>query len=280
MFSFSFQACAKTATSARSDKAIATWTPKLETALAAKNLTLGNPVFFRILKTQNGEAGGGKLQAYIESSDGTFTHFKSWEICTFSGALGPKEKQGDGQSPEGFYFVTPARLNPHSSYHLSFNLGYPNAFDRAHDRTGDFLMVHGDCVSIGCYAMTDEGIEEIYTLLVSALKGGQPFVRVHAFPFEMSQTNMDKHNTSPNYAFWKNLKEGWDHFEFTGRPPNVEVKDKRYVFDAATIERELCFQKIKQAYNNDITAFILDDRDCLEYLPDFVQTIRARTNPH
>ena len=93
-------------------------------------------------------------------------------------------------------------------------------------------MVHGDCVSIGYYAMTDEGIEEIYTLLQSALGGGQPFVRVHAFPFEMSDVNMDKFKDNPNYEFWKNLKQGWDHFEQTGRPPNVEVKEKRYVFGA------------------------------------------------
>jgi len=227
----SFTACAEAPKSARSDKAVMTWTPKLETALAAKNLTLGNPVFFRILKTQNGEPGDGELQAFIERADGTFVHFKSWDICTYSGMLGPKKKQGDRQSPEGFYFITPARLNPNSSYHLSFNLGYPNAFDRAHGRTGDFLMVHGDCVSIGCYAMTDTGIEEIYTLLKAALDGGQPFVRVHAFPFEMNAVNLEKYKSNPNYEFWKNLKQGWDHFEQTNRPPNVEVQDKRYVFE-------------------------------------------------
>jgi len=199
-------------------------------ALEAKNLSLGDPIFFRILKSQNGE-GDGELQAFIEGAEGKFVHFKSWDICTYSGALGPKKKQGDRQSPEGFYFVTPPRLNPNSSYHLSFNLGYPNAFDRAHGRTGDYLMVHGDCVSIGCYAMTDEEMEEIYTLLEAALHGGQSFVRVHVFPYEMSEANIDKLKSNPNYAFWANLKQGWDHFEQTSRPPNVTVKDKRYVFE-------------------------------------------------
>ena len=183
-------------------------------------------------------------------------------------------KQGDRQSPEGFYFVTPASLNPNSSYHLSFNLGYPNAFDRAHGRTGDYLMVHGDCVSIGCYAMTDEGIEEIYTLLQAALGGGQPFVGVHAFPFEMSKDNLDKFKDNPNYEFWQNLKQGWDLFEHTARPPNVEVKDKRYYFEGA-IERELCFQQIKAAYDNDVTWFRIDDRKCLEYLPSYVESVRS-----
>lgn len=224
-------ACADSSVSARSEKAVSSWMPKLEAALKTKKLSLGAPVFFRILKTKDGEAGRGELQAFVENSTGSFVFFKSWDICTYSGALGPKLKQGDRQSPEGFYFVTPARLNPNSSYHLSFNLGYPNAFDRAHGRTGDYLMVHGDCVSVGCYAMTDEGIEEIYTLLQSALGGGQPFVRVHAFPFEMSEANMDKFKDNPNYEFWKNLKQGWDHFERTGLPPNVTVKDKHYAFE-------------------------------------------------
>ena len=214
------------------------------------------------------------MQAFVENSNGIFIFFKSWDICTYSGALGPKLKQGDRQSPEGFYFVTPARLNPNSSYHLSFNLGYPNAFDSAHGRTGDYLMVHGDCVSIGCYAMMDDGIEEIYTLLQAALNTGQPFVRVHIFPFEMSDVNMDKFKDNPNYEFWKNLKQSWDHFEQTARPPNVEVKDKRYVFQSS-IEQESCFQQIKQAYDNDVTWFRIDDRKCLEYLPSYVESVRS-----
>ena len=266
--------CAEMPKSARSEKAIYSWTPKLETALEAKKLSLGAPVFFRILKTKDGQAGTGELQAFVENSNGRFVFFKSWDICTYSGALGPKLKQGDRQSPEGFYFVTPASLNPNSSYHLSFNLGYPNAFDRAHGRTGDYLMVHGDCVSIGCYAMTDEGIEEIYTLLQAALGGGQPFVGVHAFPFEMSKDNLDKFKDNPNYEFWQNLKQGWDLFEHTARPPNVEVKDKRYYFEGA-IERELCFQQIKAAYDNDVTWFRIDDRKCLEYLPSYVESVRS-----
>ena len=122
-------------------------------------------------------------------------------------------------------------MNPHSSYHLSFNLGYPNAYDRAHGRTGDFLMVHGKCVSIGCYAMTDQGIEEIYTLMNAAFEGGQPFVRVHIFPFVMSDENLAAHDTDNNIDFWKNLKQGWDAFEQYQRPPNVEVVSKAYSFD-------------------------------------------------
>lgn len=232
--SLSLTACAESPKSSRSEKTIAVWTPKLTFELKEKNLSLGAPIFFRIVKTKKDEAGTGELQAFVQTKDGKFAFFKSWDICTYSGELGPKKKQGDRQSPEGFYFVTPGRLNPNSSYHLSFNLGYPNAFDRAHGRTGDFLMVHGDCVSIGCYAMTDEGIEEIYTLLQSALDGSQPFVRVHIFPFEMKDETLGRYKDNPNYAFWKNLKEGWDYFEENNTPPNVSIVSERYVFEHAS----------------------------------------------
>ena len=198
----------------------------------APNLDAGEELFLRIIKTVPGNSDG-ILEAYAGAPGEAFAHIGTWDICAWSGKLGPKRKQGDRQAPEGFYFVTPSAMNPNSRFHLSFNLGYPNAFDRAHGRTGDFLMVHGDCVSIGCYAMTDEGIEEIYALMEQAFAGGQPFVRVHAFPFPMTDANLERHARNPNHAFWENLKEGWDAFEATNRPPNVEVEDGRYVFEDA-----------------------------------------------
>lgn len=215
----------------RSQKAETRFAAPLAVELKSKNLALGAPVFLRITKTQSLADKQGTLEAFVENDKGDFVLFKTWDICTYSGELGPKLKQGDGQSPEGFYFVKPGQMNPYSTYHLSFNLGYPNAFDRSHGRTGNYLMVHGDCVSIGCYAMTDKGIEEIYTLLGAALNGGQPFVRVHVFPFPMTDENLKAHETNKNIAFWKNLKTGWDWFENKNRPPNVNVAQKRYIFD-------------------------------------------------
>jgi murein L,D-transpeptidase YafK len=144
--------------------------------------------------------------------------------------LGPKQKKGDWQSPEGFYFVRGSQLNPFSQFHLAFNLGYPNRYDRAHGRTGSALMVHGDCVSAGCFAMTDEQIDEIYTLAEAALKNGQPYFKVHIFPFRMTAENMKKHRNSPWLAFWDNLKEGYDLFEKYHYPPETSVRNKRYVF--------------------------------------------------
>lgn len=191
-----------------------------------------NPIFIRIIKT-TAERDKGVLEIWEQDENGRFALGQTFDICTWSGALGPKLREGDGQSPEGFYFIKPSSLNPNSTYHLSFNLGFPNSYDRAHDRTGSFLMVHGDCVSIGCYAMTDEGIEEIYADVEAAFAGGQAFIRVHIFPFEMTEANIADYAGNPNIAFWRNLKTGWDWFERERVPPNVTVSNKSYQFEAA-----------------------------------------------
>lgn len=197
----------------------------LTSDLEQAGLHLGAPVFLRILKTE------AELEAWVRGDDGRYVLFRTWPICTFSGDLGPKQAQGDRQAPEGFYFVPPGRMNPLSSFHLSFDLGYPNAFDRSHGRTGAWLMVHGSCVSIGCYAMTDPVIEQVWTLMQSALAAGQPFVRVHAFPFRMTEENLAVHADSEWAAFWSDLAVGWRAFEDTMVPPNVRVAGGRYVFD-------------------------------------------------
>jgi murein L,D-transpeptidase YafK len=218
------------ASSERSETAINRWTPYLEQTLAEKSLTLGSEVFLRLTKVTSPEDRRGYLEAFVRWEEGDFLLYKRWPICTYSGKLGPKLKEGDGQSPEGFYFVTPRQMNPNSTYHLSFNLGFPNIYDRSHNRTGSFLMVHGNCVSIGCYAMTNEGIEEIYTLMSAAYDGGQDFIHVHIFPFPMTEENMATYENNPNIQFWKNLKSGWDKFEKDNRPPDVSVENRRYVF--------------------------------------------------
>ncbi|MEE9347002.1 MAG: L,D-transpeptidase family protein, partial [Robiginitomaculum sp.] len=202
----------------------------------AQDLKLGAPVFLRIIKTNPDGAGyrGGRIEAFVQKKEGgAFTLFKTYDICAYSGRLGPKTQQGDNQAPEGFYFVTPSAMNPYSSYHLSFNLGYPNAYDRSHGRTGNYLMVHGKCGSIGCYAMGNAGVEEIYTLMSAAFAGGQSFVRVHAFPFDMSPAALARHKDSAHAAFWANLKQGWDAFELAHIPPDTRVENGRYIFENA-----------------------------------------------
>jgi murein L,D-transpeptidase YafK len=194
--------------------------------LAGKDLEFGAPIFIRIFKKER------LLEVWLKK-DISFKLFKAYPICTYgSGGLGPKIRQGDGKAPEGFYFVTPSRLNPVSNFHLSFNLGYPNSYDIHHGRTGSALMVHGNCVSIGCYAMTDSGIEEIFTLADAAFRKGQSFFRVHIFPYKMTTENMEKYKENAWYGFWSNLKDGYDFFENNNRiPPNVEVRNGKYVFE-------------------------------------------------
>jgi murein L,D-transpeptidase YafK len=196
-------------------------TPALTRDLKKQSLAIGSPLFIRIFKQEK------QLQLWVKKEN-QFVLFRTYPICTYSGNLGPKTKQGDNQAPEGFYRVGLGQLNPASSYHLSFNLGYPNAYDRAYQRTGDFLMVHGNCVSIGCYAMGDENIEEIYTLMEAALRKGQSKVDVHIFPFDYDSTQL-KWQTSPWASFWKNLEQAYRAFNAKKVPPAISVKDERYV---------------------------------------------------
>lgn len=215
----------------RSRKAIEEASRRLAPLLEKEGLRLGSPVFLRIFKEES------VLEVWVqERRDGRFALFRTYPICTFSGTLGPKQREGDRQSPEGFYLVPPAALNPNSNFHLSFNLGYPNAFDLAHGRTGSFLMVHGDCVSVGCYAMTDLVIEEIHTLVDAALRNDQESFPVHIFPFRMTPANLARHESSEWFSFWSNLKEGYDLFERDRRPPAVQVREGRYVFGAQDLE--------------------------------------------
>jgi len=194
----------------------------LKPMLEEKRIPLGAPLFIRIFKKT------AELEVWMKDEAGQWQLFQNYPICYFSGNLGPKLKEGDLQSPEGFYRVSKSQMNPKSSYHLSFNLGYPNRFDRANGRTGSYLMVHGNCVSIGCYAMTDEKIEEIYTLASAAFKGGQKTFQVHVFPFRMGEENMQEHAGSKWADFWQNLKQGYDFFEENKRLPKITVSDKRY----------------------------------------------------
>lgn len=191
--------------------------------LADNGVMAGSPLFIRVFKKEE------EMELWLHSPYG-YVPFKTYEICSWSGKLGPKLKTGDKQAPEGFYMVSASQMNPNSKYHLSFNLGYPNAYDRAHRRTGAHLMVHGGCSSAGCYAITDEQVQEIFSLARDSFKHGERQFPVHAFPFRMTKENMKAHKASKWYDFWVNLKQGYDHFERHRRPPIVGVKNKRYVF--------------------------------------------------
>jgi murein L,D-transpeptidase YafK len=195
--------------------------------MAAKNMDKESPILARIYKEES------EMEIWKKNRDGEYALLKTYPICRWSGDLGPKKKEGDRQAPEGFYTITPGQMNPNSNYYLAFNTGFPNTYDRAMGYTGSELMVHGDCSSRGCYAMTDEQIQEIYALARESFFGGQKAFQLQAYPFRMTALNMAKHRNNPNFAFWKMLKEGHDHFEATHQEPKVAVCDRHYVFDAA-----------------------------------------------
>ena len=209
-------------TTPRSRAIVEARTPELSEALAAKGLELGDAVYLRLTKDP------AVLTAYVANEEGVYAPFRSWPVCAFSGKLGPKLAEGDMQAPEGFYAIAPAQMNPASSFHLSFDLGYPNAYDRANGHTGSYLMVHGNCVSVGCYAMTDDAIEEVWTLMQAALDHGQDAVPVHIFPFPMTAANLQRHAGDPNESFWRSLAPAWAEFEETGQIPVVRVAGREY----------------------------------------------------
>lgn len=189
-----------------------------------KGMAVESPILVRIYKEES------ELEVWKQDRSGRFALLKTYPICRWSGALGPKRKQGDRQAPEGFYTITPGQMNPKSSYYLAFNLGFPNAYDRSHGYSGAFLMVHGDCSSSGCYSMSDEQMAEIYALGREAFLGGQKSFQVQALPFRMTALNLAKHRSNPSMAFWRMLKEGTDQFEVTRLEPRVDVCSGRYVF--------------------------------------------------
>ena len=190
--------------------------------LGKKGMRPEAPIFVRVFKEES------ELEIWKQRDDGHFYHFKTYPICNWSGDLGPKLLQGDRQAPEGFYAIHKNQMNPNSQFHLAFNLGYPNNFDRAHGRTGSALMVHGKCRSAGCYAMTDALIEEIYALARDQFTDTQETFQVHAFPFRMTAENMARHKTSKWYPFWQTLKEGYDYFEASRQLPPIAICERRY----------------------------------------------------
>ena len=194
--------------------------------LQQKKMPKYSPIVVRIFKEE------AELEVWKQDTTGRFQILKTYPICRWSGDLGPKFWEGDRQAPEGFYSITPGLMNPNSSYYLAINTGFPNSFDKANNRAGSLLMIHGDCASSGCYAMTDEQISEIYSLARNAFLGGAPSFQVQAYPFRLTPANLARHRNSPNLAFWEMLKIGNDHFETTHLEPRVNVCNRLYVFDA------------------------------------------------
>jgi murein L,D-transpeptidase YafK len=192
--------------------------------MAAKHTTPAAPLVIRTYKKE------AELEVWKLNTDGRYVYIKTFPICRWSGQLGPKQRAGDRQTPEGFYPIGPKQMNPNSHYYLSFDTGFPNAYDKAHGATGSAVMVHGTCSSMGCFAMTDKEVGEIYAIAREALKGGQPAFQMQVYPFHMTAKNMALYRSDPNIAFWNQLKEGSDRFESTGEMLQTSVLGGRYAF--------------------------------------------------
>jgi murein L,D-transpeptidase YafK len=203
----------------------------LALALAERGVSPSDPIYIRVFKEES------ELELWKARADGTYVHVKTYPICTLSGRLGPKQRYADYQAPEGFYGFTQRLMNPRSSYHLSFDIGYPNALDRSLGRTGDLIMVHGRCKSVGCFAMTDAPMEEIYAFARDAFAGGQIEIPVHSFPFRPTEANLSRHAEHRFAATWEPLRHAFDDFEATRRVPAIAMCGQRYVVNGVTADR-------------------------------------------
>lgn len=197
---------------------------QLAERLADKGLAAGSAIFIRVFKAES------ELEVWMQKGD-RFEHFATYPICHWSGTLGPKVSEGDKQSPEGVYTVTQRQLHMIGRHPRSLNLGFPNALDRQFQRTGSYILIHGGCGSVGCFAMTNPVIEEIFSLSQAALKNGQEAIQVHAFPFRMTEDNMRAFALHEWYDFWRNLKDVYDNFEQSRRLARVSVCEGRYWID-------------------------------------------------
>ena len=207
-----------------SERSLTAWRNQaawLAERLGKRGLRIGNAVHIRIFKQTR------ELELYIQRDD-RFELYRTFPICEMSGTLGPKRFEGDYQAPEGFYSVRPERMHPHSDFHLAFNVGYPNAHDRARNRTGANIMIHGGCASNGCFAMSDYYMEQLYVLAEAAFRNGQRQIGVEIYPFRMSEANLRAHAGSRWIRFWETLKPLHDHFEAHRRPALVHAGARGY----------------------------------------------------
>ncbi|MBB5073705.1 murein L,D-transpeptidase YafK [Bartonella callosciuri] len=201
---------------------------EIQNRMVLHNINPYAPIMMRFFKEEN------VAEIWKQSRSGPFVLVARYGICKWSGQLGPKYKEGDLQTPEGFYTISANQMNPYSKYYLSFNIGFPNLYDQAHGRTGSNLMVHGSCFSAGCYSMSDKNMAQIYAFARDAFRGGQKEFQLQAFPFRMTDATMARYSSHPHYKFWVMLKEGYDFFEKNRTPPTVDVYEKRYVFNRVT----------------------------------------------
>jgi murein L,D-transpeptidase YafK len=195
---------------------------RLDERLRAQDLAEGRPIYIRIFKAES------ELELWMQNGKGTFSRLATYPICHWYGSLGPKLKEGDKQSPEGFYRVGAPQTRLVGRWRKAFNLGFPNLHDQRLNRTGSYILIHGGCSSVGCFAMTDPVQDEIYRLATAALAKGQERFSVHVFPFRMTAENMQRYAGHAGSDTWADLKPAYDSFERTHVPPRIALCGLRY----------------------------------------------------
>lgn len=245
--------------------------------LAKMNVSMSSPIMMRLFKEE------AVMEVWKANAQNRYVLVATYPLCAWSGQLGPKKKEGDRQAPEGFYDVTPGRMNPNSSFYLSFDMGYPNKYDRAYGRTGTNLMIHGACSSAGCYAVSDAAVLQVYAFARDAFKGGQKSFQIQAFPFRMTAENMAKRRSSENFEFWQNIKVGYDQFELTRRPPVVDVCNKKYVFNqvkgcgsGTSPELKMSYQSYEKSYDAAFNAATAKFPATWQDTPEFERKAQER----
>ena len=201
-------------------------TPLLRAELSALGLKIGDPVFLRVFKESR------ELELWLHPVKGdSWVFYKTYPLCAVSAEPGPKTNS-EAAGPEGFYYATSRQLRTNGGK-LAIDLGFPNTCDRQNKRTGHPARIEGGCDPKGSYAAGDPAMEEIVTLVRAALGNGQPYFRIHCFPFRMTDGRMNKELAAKAkwLDFWANLKEGYDYFEVLHRPPNTTVKNAKYLFE-------------------------------------------------
>lgn len=188
-----------------------------------KGLTLGSAVFIRVYKQTS------EMELWVQQG-ARYVHFKTYGICRWSGGLGPKMYEGDRQSPEGLYHITAADLIVNPRWDRAMNINYPNSYDVVNGRSGSGILIHGKCGSVGCFAIQDQNVEEVYGAVRAALNNGQAEIPVLALPFRFASVAPTVNDTLQLSEFWSDLRRADLLFERDRIPPTAWICDGRYYF--------------------------------------------------
>jgi murein L,D-transpeptidase YafK len=198
-------------------------TSSVAAAFAEKHLRFGAPVFLRVYKQSS------EVELWVQQGP-RYALFKTYSICRWSGGLGPKMVQGDRQAPEGLYHITAPDLVVNRRWHRAMRLNYPNAFDVVNGRTGYGIYIHGKCRSVGCFAINDDNVEEVYEIVRAALSNGQVRIPVLSLPFRFSSINSLVNEPFVFGEFWRELRRADFLFNRDRLPPSASLCDGNYYF--------------------------------------------------